>query len=286
MSDDRRRPFALLRNLVLAAERRAAQEAASSAFRGAAEELREQLPDLDHDVAALADELLGALRRWVQEAGQPGVTNRTAHSIALSATRGALDELERQWREGGLPLHDFFERVNRLLDRAAVFASHKADLLNNPEERAYRIAVSVVDGVVDRLHDAVPQMGEDFQTLTPGVAKSAAAIGEGLFLGVASAARAERDAFELLAAAVASSAGDAFLASAATRTRQEAAAFTPLLEAAGRAVARGMTAGAFDEVEARLKRLKPALKRAGASVAAGFGALTALWLVGSRLRRA
>jgi hypothetical protein len=51
-----------------------------------------------------------------------------AQSMAGAAMQGALDVLEREWQDGGMPLHAFMERINLLLDEVIEYAHSRTDM--------------------------------------------------------------------------------------------------------------------------------------------------------------
>jgi hypothetical protein len=156
-------PVEGLRNLALALERLAAREAASGAVRGAADGLREELPELDGQLRSLLTDALTVLGRLVHEAAEsehqaPG---EAAHAMAGAATRGALEVLEREWQDGGLPLHGFVERFNRLLDEVLEFTHSRTDEIRAPMERAEALSRGMVKAAVEQLHESGPALAED-----------------------------------------------------------------------------------------------------------------------------
>jgi hypothetical protein len=189
MANERRLgPVEVLRNLALSLERLAAHEAASGVVRGAADGLRKELPELDGQLRTLLQDGLTVLGRLAHEAAErerlePGAA---AHTLAASAVQGALEVLEREWQDGGMPLHSFVERLNRLLDGVVEFARSRTDEIRASEERAESLAGGMVKAAVEQLHEAAPALTEDLRGLAPVGAELAAQVGRGLVEGVES----------------------------------------------------------------------------------------------------
>lgn len=185
-------PAQLLRNLALSLERVATQEAASSAVQGAARGLRAELPDeVEAQVHALLRDTLTVLGRLVHEAAhgeRPG-PEAAAHAVAGAAMSGALEALEREWNDGGMPLHGLLTRVDRLLDHVGTHADARRTLVEDAEERARAFTYGVVDAGMDRLHESLPQLTEDLRGLVPLGGEVAASVGRGLVEGLGARAR-------------------------------------------------------------------------------------------------
>lgn len=255
MSDQARRsPLAFLRHVATSLERAAVAEAASGAVRGVADELREQLPDGDGELKALVEDFFTSARRLVHQTATPGALEAAAHDVAVASTRGALDELERQWREGGLPLHGLITRLNVMLDRITAYADERAHDLANPDERARRIAINAVDGATDQLRSALPELANDLRVFTPSAVDLATKTSEAVLKALAEAAQ------------------------------KHPAALAPLLESSGRSFARGVVAGLSEEVEARVRSTARRLRRPLSTFAAATGVLFAGLFAASALR--
>lgn len=265
----------VLRKLALSAERAAAREAAGSVVRGATEELREQFPELDGELQELLSDAFTALRRVVRSAAKAGdgTLDETAHSISEAAMRGALDELERQWREGGLPLHDFGEKLNRLLDQVADFAGSRAEHFKNPASRAHTIAASAIDGASSRLRETLPELREGLHTLLPMAHEAAKEVGDGLAQGLVGGTKKHSDeltrALEGAGAAIARGLTAGFVASAKSGVQaveELGPNLVPLATSTAGAVAKGAAAAVIDEV-------REAATRAGKASASAARAL-------------
>jgi hypothetical protein len=189
MSNERRQgPVELLRNLALSLERLAVHEAASGAVRGAAEGMRKEMPEIDGQLRALLQDALTVLGRMAHEAAEreevePGAA---AHALAASAMQGMLEVLEREWQDGGLPLHAFVERLNRLLDGVAEFARFRTDEIRTPRERAAAMTEAMVEAMAKQLHEEVPALAEDLRLLAPVGAELASRVGRGFVEGIES----------------------------------------------------------------------------------------------------
>jgi hypothetical protein len=213
-------PVGALRNLALSLGRLAASEAASGAVSGAVDGLSKELPELDGQLHALIQDALTVLGRLAHEAAErdavePGAA---AHALAASAMRGALEVLEQEWRDGGLPFHAFMERIDRLLDELMVFAHSRTDEIRTPGERARAMVQGVVKETSAQLHEALPAIAEDARVLAPLGKEVAAQVGLGLVEGIES------------------------------KLREESGALMGLLERAGRSLVRGMAAGLREEL--------------------------------------
>jgi hypothetical protein len=256
MANERRSgPVEVLRNLALSLERLAVHEAASGAVRGAADGLRKEMPELDAQLRSLLQDALTVLGRLAHEAAEqervePGAA---AHALSAAAMQGVLEVLEREWQNGGMPLHSFIERLNRLLDAVAEFAHFRADEIRTPRERALAIAEGLMESVARQLHAAVPMVAEDLRTLAPVGAELAAHVGQGLVAGLES------------------------------KLREDSGALEGVLERAGRALVRGVAAGIREELAASPAASAEALgaslealaeRTAAATVRGAGGALT------------
>jgi hypothetical protein len=264
MATERRsNPMTALRNLALSLERLAAREAASGVVRGAADGLRQELPELDGQLHTLLRDALTVLGRLAHEAAErenvdPGAA---AHALAAAAMQGMLEVLEREWQDGGMPLHAFVDRLNRLLDEVAEFARSRTDEVRAPGERAEALVEGVVRAALRQLHEGMPVLTEDGRTLVPLGAELATQVGRGLVTGI-----------------------DAKL-------QEDADALVGLLERAGRGLVRGLAAGIREELASSPVSAVEALgasleKLAERTTAATFrGAGSALRALGMNLRR-
>jgi hypothetical protein len=277
-------PVEGLRNLALALERLAAREAASGAVRGAADGLRKELPKLDGQVRALLTDALTLLGRLVQEAAErerlaPG---DAAHTLATAATRGALEVLEREWRDGGLPLHGFVERFNSLLDEVVEFAHSRTDEIRSPVDRAQALSRGMVTAAVEQLRESLPALAEDARKLAPRGVEVARKVGRGLVEGASSRLRDDAEAVvhlveragHGLVRGLAAGLREELASRPAASTEALAASVEALVERASAAAARG-AAGALEA------RVRPLLAAAGAG-----GALLLLSLLMVRWRTA
>jgi cation transport regulator ChaB len=213
MADARRSsPTELLRNLTLSLERLATQGAAGGVVHGVAEGLRRELPDdVEAQLRQLAQDALTVLGRMAQRAAEREApfAEEAAHGIAAAATRGALGELEREWQDGGMPLHAFAQRLNRLLDHVEDYTGSRRDALRSPDA----IAGGVVKGATRQLQEDLPELVERLRPLAPIGAEIAEQVGRGLVAGVQA------------------------------RLGESPAALTGLLERAGEDLARGLVRG-------------------------------------------
>ncbi|HZH12884.1 MAG TPA: hypothetical protein VE057_00830 [Archangium sp.] len=213
-------PVEMLRNLAVSLERLAAHEAASSVVRGTADGLRQEMPELEGQLRALLQDTLTVLGRLAHEAAERQQVDpaAAARAMAASVTQGLLEVLEREWQDGGLPLHSFVERLNRLLDGVADFTHFRAEELRTPRERAQAITETMVRTVVQQLREEVPAFGEELRAMAPVGEELASKVGRGLIAGIESKLRENPDVF-----------GD-------------------LLENAGRKLVRGLAAGIREEL--------------------------------------
>lgn len=213
-------PAEVLRNLALSLERMAAREAASGMVRGAAEGMREELPELDGQLRTLLQDALTVLGRMAHEAAgrervEPGAA---AHSLAAAAMQGVVEVLEQEWQDGGMPFHALVERVNRLLDEVIAFARSRTDEIRTPGERAQAMAEGMVRAAVRELREAVPGLVEDVRTLAPEGEELASRVGRGLVDGIES------------------------------KLREDSEVLAGLLERAGRGLVRGLAGGIREEL--------------------------------------
>lgn len=192
----RPRPLQILKELVLSVQRVAAEEAATGLVRGAAEGLRDELPEAEQKVRALIHDSLTALGRLAHDAAhRANGPAETTHDLAAAAMRGALEELEREWQNGGFPLHSFVERLNQLLDRVGQYAGSRASFFERPDLRAREVSAGLVEGASDKLHERAPSIAEDLRALAPLAEELASRAGQGLVCGMQHRASQDREAF-------------------------------------------------------------------------------------------
>ncbi len=213
-------PVEALRNLALSLERMVASEAASGAVRGAADGLRKEVPELDGQLRTLVHDALTVLARLTHEAAEregaePG---SSAHVLAAAAMQGVLEALERERREGGLPLHAFMDRLNHLFDDMVEYARSRTDEIRTPGPRARIIVRSMVTEAADQLHEVMPALAEDARVLAPLGAEVASKVGRGLVEGIGS------------------------------KLHEDSDALVGLLERVGRGLVRGLAAGLREEL--------------------------------------
>lgn len=285
-------PMEALRDLALSLERLAAREAATGLVRGTAEGLREELPELDAQLRALLRDVLTVLGRLAREAaGREQVSpEAAAHTLAAAAMQGAIEVLEREWQNGGLPLHAFMKRLNRLLDEVVDFAHTRTDELRAPGDKARTVAESVVQAAAGQIHQAIPALREDLRSLAPLGAEVASHVGRGLVEGIESKLREDSGVFEGLL----ERAGRELVRGLAAGLREElgpgvaepgqaveawAGKEAPRREGVVRQASREIVGGVLQAIGTRLRR--PLLAVAGAG-----SALVALTLLSARWRRA
>jgi hypothetical protein len=109
-----------------------------------------------------------------------GLERMAAEEAATSAARGALDELERQWTDGGLPLHGVVQRVDRLLEDVRRMAESWDRDSADPAARAREVTAEIVRTGVAELLAASRDAGT-----TADLSRSARAVGFALGAGVA-----------------------------------------------------------------------------------------------------
>ncbi|MCP3137534.1 hypothetical protein [Pyxidicoccus xibeiensis] len=189
-------PVEGLRNLALALERLAAREAASSMVRGAADGLRQELPEVDAQLRTLLSDVLTVLGRLVHEAAEHQHLEPAAatHALAVAATQGALEVLEREWQDGGMPLHGFVLRINQLLDEVMEFAHSRTDEIRSPMERGQALARGMVKAAVEELRESMPALEADARKLAPRGAEVARKVGGGFIEGAVSGLEKDADA--------------------------------------------------------------------------------------------
>lgn len=277
-------PIEGLRNLGLALERLAAHEAASSAVRGAAEGLREELPELDGQVRSLLADALTVLERLVHAAAEraPQGPGATAHTLAASAMRGTLEVLEREWRDGGLPLHGFVERFNRLLDEVLELTHSRTEEIRAPLERAQALSRGMMKAAVEQLHESGPALVEEARKLAPQGAEVARLAGSGLIDGLESRLRDDEEALlrwmERASRRLGRGLAEGMREELASRPAASAEALATSMESL---VERSSAAAVRGAARALAGYVRPFLAAAGAA-----GALLALSLVAVRWRAA
>jgi hypothetical protein len=219
--------------------------------RGAADGLRQEMPELEGQLRTLLQDTLTVLGRLAHEAAEreqvePGAV---AHSVATATMKGLLEVLEREWQDGGMPLHSFVERLNRLLDGVADFTRYRADAIRAPGERAQAMTEAMVKAAVRQFGEEIPALSEELRTLAPLGAEIASKVGWGLVEGMESKLRENPDIF-----------GDQ-------------------LEHAGRRLVRGLAAGIREELashpevsgEALGASLESLAERTAAAAVRGIG---------------
>lgn len=259
-------PVQSLRSLALTLERLAAREAVSGAVSGMAEGLRKEAPELDGQLRTFLQDVLTVLGRLVHEAAErehlePGAA---AQAMAASAMQGALDVLEREWQDGGLPLHAFVERLNHLLDGVAAFAHSRADEIQAPGDRAAEMARGVMKATVEQLNDSLPVFADEAQKLGPWGEQVASRVGRGLVAGIGSRLQEDSDAL----VALLERAGRGLVRGLAAGLREELSASPGLsgeaLETLAERTAAATVRGAGGALEAQGRRLWGALRKDGA----------------------
>ncbi|RKG75537.1 hypothetical protein D7W79_20105 [Corallococcus exercitus] len=310
-------PIEALRNLALSLQQLAASEIATGVVRGTADGIRKEVPEIDGQLHTLLQDVLTVLGRLAHEAAkrEHGEPVDATQALAEAAMEGALKALEREWNEGGLPLHGFIARLNHLFDEVVAFAHSRTDEIRTPGERAQLMARGVVKAATEQLHDSLPSILDDARGLSPLGEEVASKVGRGLVVGVESKLREDSSLLqelveragqglvrglatglreELASSPVAS--GEALGASLATLAERTAAATirgagsaltqealrwreAPRNQDLVRRTSREVTAGALEALGARLRR--PLLALAGAG-----SALVALTVLSARWRHA
>lgn len=133
MADRGGHPVEWLRGIALSLERLAAQGVASGAVRGAADELRDGLPELP-------------LETW-------------SRSAAEGAVRGAVEEIRRLVPEMQPATQGLLERLKLWLDGSASEAAAHTQEMRAPGDRMRIAAAGAVSGAVEQLSVALPQLG-------------------------------------------------------------------------------------------------------------------------------
>jgi hypothetical protein len=250
----RTHPVEALRGFARSLGGAATQGAASAAVRGAADGLREQMPDRDGQLQALAQDGLALAARLVHEAAlrEQAAPGTFAHDTAAAAMRGLLGELEAAAKHGGLPLHGLLLRLSHLLDQLDGFAASRQREMVAPGARARSMAEGVVDGAMDRLHEGMPTVAEDLQVLVPAAGSIAYAVGHELLRGLEARAREGSD--------------------------EGSEALTQAMERAGEGLVHGVSRG----LAAELPALGARLRRPAAWLAAGGALLVLARVIGGR----
>lgn len=280
-------PVEVLRNLALSLERMAAREAASSVMRGAAEGIREELPDeLERQLHALLQDALTVLGRMAHEAAErePVEPGATAHTLAAAAMQGVVEVLEREWQDGGMPFHALVERINRLLDEIIAFARSRTDEIRTPGERAQAMAEGMVRAAVRELHESLPGLKSKFREDGALLGSLFEQAGRGMARGLAAGLREELASSKAVGASLEELAGRsaaAVVRGAGGALKEQAEPWRQAVERDGalRRASREVTAGVLEALGAGLRRPLLALMGAG-------GALVGLRLFAARWRRA
>ena len=140
-------------------------------------------------------EALTVLGRLLHEAAEqervdPG---EAARSIAASTMQGLIEVLEREWQDGGMPMHSLVQRLNILLDEVIDFTHSRTDEILSPAERAQAMTEAVVDAALGRVHDAMPVFAEDLRAAGPLGEEVASVVGRGLVTGLGSQLQKDAD---------------------------------------------------------------------------------------------
>lgn len=182
-------PVELLRQLTLSIERLAAQGIASGAVRGATEELRAGLPELDGQVQTVLQDVLTLLERMAHEAAErpPRPSEEWSSLIAQGAVRGAVEQLRRSMPGVNALSTEVMARLNQLLDQSARVAANREEEIRTPGTRARLAAAGAVQGALGQLHDSM-------QELAPVAAEFSSQVGRGLVDGLGAKAGEESEA--------------------------------------------------------------------------------------------
>ncbi|RKH63830.1 hypothetical protein [Corallococcus aberystwythensis] len=218
----RKGPIEALRNLTLSLQQLAATEIATGVVRGTADGIRKEVPEIDGQLHTLLQDVLTVLGRLAHEAAkrEHGEPVDATHALAEAAMEGALKALEREWNEGGLPLHGLMVRLNHLFDEVVSFAHSRTDEIRTPGERAQVMAQGVVKAATEQLHDSLPGIMEDARGLAPLGEEVASKVGRGLVEGVEG------------------------------KLREDSGLLLGLVERAGQGLVRGVAAGVREELAA------------------------------------
>lgn len=173
------RPVERLRSLALSLERLAARGVAGGALRGAADELRAEIPD---DVGArgrkLMDDGLTVLERLVAAAAEasaspPGSWTR---GTAQELVRGAVEEMRALVPDMEPTTKELLGRIRLWLEDSASEAVARAQQIRAPGDRARIAAAGAIAGALEQLQVSLPLLVEPAGEL-------AAQIGRGLVRG-------------------------------------------------------------------------------------------------------
>lgn len=185
-------PVELLRQLTLSIERLAAQGIASGVVRGATEELRAGMPELDGQLQAVIQDVVTLLGRMVHEAAERPARSPEEWSrlIGEGVVRGAVEELRRLMPGADTFSGEVVARLNVLLERTTRLAANREQEILTPGTRARLAAAGAVQGALGQLHESMPQ-------LAPVAAEFSSQVGRGLVEGLG--AKAEEKSDELAA---------------------------------------------------------------------------------------
>jgi hypothetical protein len=277
-------PIEGLRNLALTLERLAVHEAASGAVRGAADGLREEIPELDGQVRAIVADALTVLGRLAHEAAErervdPGAA---AHTLAGAAMQGALEVLEREWQDGGMPLHAFVERINRLLDEVVEFAHSRTDEIRSPGERAQAMARGMVRAAIEELQEAVPTLVKNTDAIEGLFERAGRGLARGMAVGLreelASVPVPSAEALGATVETLAERTAAATVRGAGGALAEQGRRWREALRRDGtlRRVSRELTGGVLESLGAGLRRPLLAVAGAGSALVA-LSVLTVRW---------
>ncbi|MBN8226048.1 hypothetical protein JYK02_00830 [Corallococcus macrosporus] len=285
-------PMEALRNLALSLQQLAASGIATGVVRGTADGIRKEVPELDGQLHTLLQDVLTVLGRLAHEAAlhEHGEPVEATQALAEAATEGALKALEREWNDGGLPLHGLMVRLNHLFDEVVSFAHSRTDEIRTPGERAQAMSRGVVKAATEQLHESLPVILKDAGCLAPLGEEVASKVGRGLVEGVEGKLRDDADplldlverAGRGLVRGIASGVREELAASPMASGEALGAALEALAERTAAAILRG-AGGALSEEERRWReapRNQELLRRTSREVTAG-----ALEALGARLRR-
>ena len=176
VSDRGARPVEWLRGAALALERLAAQGMASGAVRGAADEVRAELPDdLERRVRTILEDGLTVLERLTAE----GVGSTTAgpqasppsplgtwYSLAAEgAVRGAIEEFRRLVPEMRPTSLELFGRLQHWLERSAADSAARMQWLRDPGDLSRIAVAAAVASAAEQLGVALPKLAAPAEEL-------------------------------------------------------------------------------------------------------------------------
>jgi hypothetical protein len=268
-------PVELLRQLTLSIERLAAQGIASGAVRGATEELRAGLPELDGQVQAVFQDVLALLERMAHEAAErPSRPSEEWSSlIAQGAVRGAVEQLRRSLPGLNVFSSEVMARLNVLLEQSARVAANREAEIRTPGTRARLAAAGAVQGALGQLHDSMPQ-------LAPVAAEFSSQVGRGLVEGLGAKVVEENEALAALLERVGRSLVHAFVDQLATELRtqwnQREGVVVRAVEDTAEQVAAACVRGATEELVRQVRALREStsgrgiLRKAGWEVSSGI----------------